>query len=490
MLLGLGLVSSASPANQAAEIDPPGTDAPAQGQAGTRPTARGTAAADVPAQGQAFTELIRLDSVPLSAAAQDRPASAPEQPTAAQDDPVSAQQPVTPQAPTLPNNEQQESIARYEALVTELEAAGGAHAEELVEVRFSLGLLRQRAGDHRQALAALQGALQSVRVNEGLYSMSQVAILEAIIDSNVALGARDELRRNYEYLFWLHQRNYGERNAGLVPVIKKVGQWYFDLYNFSPPATTVEPLIAADDLYARALDILPEDAPSRDRVDILYKVAVINHHVAEDVLDPMLSHREIREAMIPHGRATPYLNEVAVRQYYADQSFYKGKRSLQRIIEIYEKTLPAGITDYARALVFMGDWLTVQRRVWDGARMYQRAWTALAGHDADLAQVDELFDEPQPIEQLPIPGEAETEAGPDSYYVDALLDVPESGWPRNIRIQAIHPSGETSLIRRAERGIAATRYRPRYRDGRPVASADVPLRFVFKHKDQPGWLHF
>ena len=395
---------------------------------------------------------------------------------------------VATQAPSGPGLTQ--SIARYETRIAELEAAEGPHAAELVEVRQSLGLLHQQAGDHGQAIAVLRDALQSVRVNEGLHSMSQVAILEAIIDSNVALDAKDELRRNYEYLFWLYQRNYGDYSAGLVPVIKRVGQWYFDLYNFSPPNTTVEPLIAADDLYAKALKILPEDAPPRDRADILYKVAVINHHVAEDVQDPMLSHREIREAMIPHGRGSPYLNEAAVRQYFADQSFHKGKRSLKRIIETYEKTLPDGIMDYTRALVFMGDWLTVQRRVWEGARQYQRAWAALEEHDADPALVDELFGEPQPIEQLPIPGEPEPQAGADSYYVDALLDVPESGWPHNIRIQAVHPPGETTLIPRAERGIAATRYRPRYRNGHPVATTDVPLRFVFKHKDQPGWLHY
>ena len=395
---------------------------------------------------------------------------------------------VATQAPSGPGLTQ--SIARYETRIAELEAAEGPHAAELVEVRQSLGLLHQQAGDHGQAIAVLRDALQSVRINDGLHSMSQVAILEAIIDSQVALGARDDLRRNYEYLFWLYQRNYGDYSAGLVPVIKRVGQWYFDLYNFSPPNTTVEPLIAADDLYAKALKILPEDAPPRDRADILYKVAVINHHVAEDVQDPMLSHREIREAMIPHGRGSPYLNEAAVRQYFADQSFHKGKRSLKRIIETYEKTLPDGIMDYTRALVFMGDWLTVQRRVWEGARQYQRAWAALEEHDADPALVDELFGEPQPIEQLPIPGEPEPQADADSYYVDALLDVPESGWPHNIRIQAVHPPGETTLIPRAERGIAATRYRPRYRNGHPVATTDVPLRFVFKHKDQPGWLHY
>ena len=383
------------------------------------------------------------------------------------------------------------SIARYESRIADLEAAQGPHAEELIEARRSLGLLLQQAGEHGRAVAALQQALQSVRVNEGLYSMNQIPILEAIIDSHAALGARDELRRNYEYLFWVYSRAHaGDRNAGLVPVIKKVGQWYFDLYNFSPPNTTVEPLIAADDLYEKALRILPEDGPPRERADILYKVAVINHHVAEDVQDPMLSHREIREAMIPHGRTTPFINETAVRQYYADQSFYKGKRSLNRIVETYEKTLPDTITEYVRALVFMGDWLTVQRRVIEGSRMYRTAWTALAEHDAPPALAEELFGEPQPIEQLPIPGEQEPEAGADSYYADALLDVPESGWPRNIRIQSIHPPEETTLLKRAERGIAATRYRPRYRDGQPVATTDVPLRFIFKHKDQPGWLHF
>lgn len=385
---------------------------------------------------------------------------------------------------------QQDSIARYETRIAGLEGNEGPHAKELIEARRSLGLLLQQAGKHGRAVEALQGALQSIRVNEGLYSMNQIPIVEAIIDSHVALSARSELRRNYEYLFWLYQRNYGDGNVGLVPVIKRIGRWYFDLYNFSPPNTTVEPLIAADDLYSKALGMLEDDALLRDRADILYKVAVINHHVAEDVQDPMLSHREIREAMLPHGRPTPYLNETAVRQYYADQSFYRGKRSLKRIVEDYEAKLPGTITEYARALVFMGDWLTVQRRVIEGSRMYQRAWTALAEHDAPPALADALFGEPQPIEQLPIPGEEEPEAGTDSYYADALLDVPESGWPRNIRIQAVHPPEETSLLKRAERGIAATRYRPRYRNGQPVATTDVPLRFIFKHKDQPGWLHF
>ena len=388
-----------------------------------------------------------------------------------------------------PGAAQERSIREYEELIAELESSQGAYAGQLVETHLSLGLLHQQAGSHPQALVALKRALQSMRVNEGLNSMNQVTILEAIIDSNVALDARDELRRNYEYLFWLYRRNYGEDSAGLVPVIKRIGKWYYDLYNFSPPSTTVEPLIAADDLYARALKLIPADSTPEERIGILYNVAVINYHVAEDVMDPMLSHVEIREGMIPHGRSTPYVNEIAVRQYYADQSFFRGKRSLNGIIEIYEKDLPATIMEYARALIFMGDWYTVQRRVWDGGRLYQRAWTALVEHDVDPAQIDELLGTPQPIEHLPIPGEAEVQSDADSYYVDALLDVPAGGWPRNIRIQAVHPPEETDLFQRGKRGIAATRYRPRFHDGNPVATSDVELRYILKYKKQTGWFH-
>ena len=393
-------------------------------------------------------------------------------------------------SPSLPGAPPPRAIAEYQALVAELEAAGGVYGERMIEAQRSLGALYQQVGNHPAAIAALQRALQSLRVNEGLYSMNQAAILEAIIDSHIALDDRDELRRNYERLYWVYRRNYGENNAALIPVINRIGKWYFDLYNFSPPGTTVEPLIAADDLYAKALALIPEDDPAKPRVDILYNIAVINYHVAEDVLDSKLSHREIREAMIPHGRGSPYLNETAVRQYYSDQSFFRGKRSLNKIVEIYARNLPATIIEYAQALIFMGDWFTVQRRVWDGAKLYQRAYAALVEHDASPAMMERLLGAPKPIEQLPVPGEEEVQVNNDSYYVDALLDVPASGWPRNIRIQSVHPPDETSLFKRGKRAISATRYRPRFRDGQPIATADVKLRYIFKRKEQPGRFHF
>ena len=219
--------------------------------------------------------------------------------------PVQEEQTAT-QAPS--DSEPGRSIARYETRIAELEAAEGPHAAELVEVRQGLGLLHQQAGDHGQAIAVLRDALQSVRVNEGLYSMSQVA--RAGSYHRQPCRPRRQGRttpRLRAPVLAVPAQLRRLRNVGLVPVIKSASASGTSTSTTSAhPNTTVEPLIAADDLYAKALEHPPgRHACLRDRAHILYKVAVINHHVAEDMQDPMLSHREIRAAMIPHGRTIP-----------------------------------------------------------------------------------------------------------------------------------------------------------------------------------------
>ncbi len=383
-----------------------------------------------------------------------------------------------------------DSIARYQALVDRLEAVHGAYGEPLVEARLALGRAHQRAGDHAAALPVLQDAWQAVRVNQGLYSMEQAAVLETVIAANTALGDTAALRRNYQYLLWLHRRNQGARGAAPAAVAARIGQWHLDLYRAAPPASTVEPLVAADELYERALRRLPEDAPPATRARLLYPAAVVNRHLAEDVQNPMVSHRQIRAAMLPHGRGSPYVNETAVRQYYAYQAFHKGRRALHELVEMYEQRLPAALEEYVEALVFTGDWLTVLRRVGSGARFYQRAHAVLAEHRPRAAHLSALLETPQPIEYLPPPGTAAPAAGKDSYYADALLDVPASGWPQNIRILAVHPPEQADLPQRARRAIAAVRYRPRFQDGRPAAAADVSLRYVFRHKKERARIRF
>lgn len=383
----------------------------------------------------------------------------------------------------------QRDSARRQALLAELEAAQaqGAYAEQTVEPLFNLGLLHQRQGRHEEAVAAFTRALQTLRVHSGLHNMNQEPLVEAIIASNQALGDRDALRKNYDYLYWLHRRNIGADPASLIPIVRRIAQWHMALYHAAPPGVAAAPLVAADVLHDKALALLPGDAPSATRIAVLYEAALVNYHLAQAVLDHRLSHRALREAMLPHGRGSPYLNEIAVRQYYSDQSFFKGKRALQEIVAFYEQDLPATRAEYAQALIFMGDWFTASRRLWDGARLYQRAWAVL---EDDKALLDRLFGAPQPIAPPRLPKEgsigpvaglapAAAEGAPPvaSACIDAILDIPAHGWPEKIRLRAVYPPAKTAQRERDEYAIAATRHRPRFQAGRPVATRDVALRY-------------
>lgn len=390
----------------------------------------------------------------------------------------------TPAAPAI-----QQDLARRQALVAELEAAQaqGAYAQQTVEPLFNLGLLHQRQGRHEEAVAAFTRALQTLRVHSGLHNMNQAPLVEAIIASNQALGDRDALRKNYDYLYWLHRRNVGADPASLVPVVRRIAQWHLTLYRATPPGVSVAPLVAADVLHDKALALLRRDDPSEARIAVLYDAALVNYHLAQAVLDHRLSHRALREAMLPHGRGSPYLNEAAVRQYYSDQSFFKGKRALQEIAAFYETHLPATRAEYAQALIFMGDWFTAQRRLWDGARLYRRAWAVL---EDDKALLNRLFGAPQPIAppRLPKAGGIGPVAGPGPAAaggsapvapscIDAVLDIPANGWPENIRLRAVYPPDKTAQRERDEYAIAATRHRPRFKAGQPVATRNVALRY-------------
>ena len=72
--------------------------------------------------------------------------------------------------------------------------------------------------------------MQIKRVNEGLYSTSQLLILEQLIESNIASADWEEVDRNYQQLLWIHKRNYDAGDPRLLPVVDMVGRWKLKAY--------------------------------------------------------------------------------------------------------------------------------------------------------------------------------------------------------------------------------------------------------------------
>ena len=374
-----------------------------------------------------------------------------------------------------------QSLRQYKDTISRLESEKGAYHPALGQTLLELGNWYRAQGDFLNAVATYEKALHISKVNSGLHNLAQLEIVELLIATYSTLQDRRSLDKYLHHLLWLYRRNYNDDDDHLVAIIERVGRWYMQAYQLHSGGEAVSYLVKADDLYDEAARIIVRQhgEQARQLISVLNSSAIVNYHIASDVKDVFkMSFRDIREAMITNKRASPYLNEVAIRDYYFDQSFYKGKRALQRIIDIYADNLPAAAPDYAQALVYQGDLYLALNRKWNAMKNYKKAYAILIDHEVAGDTIDAIFGSPRQVEPFTIPGQEQSPVD-DSRYVDAVFDVPRNGWPRDIRLIASRPENDDGLRIRGKHAIAATRYRPRFEDGQPVATEAVSLRYVF-----------
>ncbi|MBT7953061.1 MAG: hypothetical protein HN764_15640 [Gammaproteobacteria bacterium] len=372
-------------------------------------------------------------------------------------------------------------LQEFQETISTLESEQGAYNPALRQALLELGYLYRNQGDFLNAGITFEKALHVSKANKGLHELSQVEIVELLIDTNSELQNWPELDKNLQYLFWLYKRNYSEEDDRLLPVIERVGRWYMQAYQLHTGGEALVYMVKADDLFDKALSVIVSQhgEEAKQLPAILSAAAIVNYQIAYDVNDAFrMSHRDIRQAMIPNKRPTPYLNEIAVRDYYFDQSFHKGKRHLARIVSIYEAGLPDTIQEYAQALVYMGDYYLSLKRKWNAMKNYEKAFATLVEHNAETKVINTIFGQPRQVKPFGLPGN-ELPVNADSPYADVVFNVPSNGWPRDIVITAIQPQSETNLSVRAKHAVAATRYRPRFVKGKPVGSTGVTLRYIF-----------
>ncbi len=374
------------------------------------------------------------------------------------------------------------SLHYYQEKISTLESQQGAYHSELSKTLVEMGQWYRTQGDHLKAVGAFERALHISKVNKGMHNPAQVEFVELLIESFSTLRDWQSLGDNLHYLLWIHRRNYNAEDDRLVSMMERVGQWYAQAYHLHNGGEAVSYLVKADDLFDEAAVIIESQhgPQSRQLINILHSTAMINYRIANDVDDVFrMSHRDIREAMIPNKRASPYMHEAEVRTFYFNQSFHKGVRSLERIIDIYEGKLPESLVEYAQALVYQGDYYLSLKRKWNAMSNYNKAYAVLLQQGADSTDIRTIFGEPRQVEPFNIPGK-EIMVVEQDRYVDAMFDVPGNGWPRNIRIIATSPEDNSELVIRGKHAVAATRFRPRFTNGKPMNTEGVSLRYFFR----------
>lgn len=368
----------------------------------------------------------------------------------------------------------------FETQIAQLEASGGAYNPLLVEALSGLGQAQRRSGLFKSAAATLQRALHIARANDGLHNPAHIPLLESLLEVHEALGDAESVDRDYQQIYWVRRRNIGRDRALLLPVIAEIGLGRLRAYETAPAAAGMNHLVKADALYDIALRILDESPAAPATGDaLLYHAAVVNHRLALEIGRSRVGFHDLRAAMIENGREVFEVNEQQARATLFQRSFLKGEWIAKQIVARTEARAGTAPLAHAEALRFLGDYYLSFRRNMDAMQEYRRSQEVIRRHEIG-SQMDRLFGEPALVTALTAPGDdADLPLPASSRFVEALVDIDDSGWPRNVRVQRTQPANDAELARRGEHALHALHYRPRFVNGRPAAATDVPARYVF-----------
>ncbi|WP_295798535.1 hypothetical protein [uncultured Microbulbifer sp.] len=363
----------------------------------------------------------------------------------------------------------------YRQRIEDMEAEYGAYGAGIDEQLLGLGAALQRAGAHEEAISQFRRAMLINRVNEGLYSLNQVPMIERMIDSQIALNEWEDANDNQEYLFWLHAKNFGEKDPRMLPIINQLSSWHLQAYIDEKGATLFEHLISATNLYALAVDIISHNFGANDLrlVDALRGLKATNYYLATYAGEP-------QQAVVVNTsfNGSPMDSENRAQlDHYRMNSFSSGKSAITRIMNVYQKNPQSPPAASAKAKVELGDWYMMFNK-WHSAReTYGEAYQALWDNGATNKEIDEIFGRPAALPALPLLDE-DREVLAHS-YVTVSYDVTAFGKARNIKILNAAPEDKVSIRSRVRNVLKRAKFRPRFVNGEPVDTSGIVQRFVF-----------
>lgn len=370
---------------------------------------------------------------------------------------------------------------RYEQAVSELEETHGAYQNGLSEQLLSLGLDFQTQGHHEQALDAFKRAVHITRINEGLYTLGQVPIVERIIQSLVSSGHWGDANNQYDYLYWVHKRSYGASDPRLLPVIDQIVGWHLRAYSEGLGPKLYRRLLVAKELNDRAIQIVEESYGSDDPrlAEILHRLYISNYYLSTYAGEPRPEDAQV--VVTVDGAApnepTPYERDMLIE--YIGNSYRDGKHALERLNQLYAANGNAEPKEQARAKVWLGDWFLLFNKKRKAMSIYEEVYTGLAKDAVMSTELETFFGAPTPLPELESGKASERSGESTTAYVEVSFDVTPWGKAKNVAVLEATGARRERNRSRARGWLRETRFRPRFENGTPVLTQNVKRRFNF-----------
>ncbi|GAB1256338.1 hypothetical protein NBRC116494_08400 [Aurantivibrio plasticivorans] len=435
--------------------------------------------------------------------------------TSAQKEPQALSKPPGAQEPTSSRLSYSQHLENYHIEIERLEAEAGPWSADLAEQLSGLGEIYQERGQHHEAIAIFERAAHVARVNNGLYSLVQAPIVENLIESLSARGQWDDVYDRQQYLYWLHQRSYGEDDPRMLPLLSKMGKWYINDYAMNAEERDPASLIDAHNIFTNATRIIRKEygehdlrmiEPLRGLALTHWYFAAYNAQIVAEVNATRYSSQfgisGIDASYESYLRsrtntATISLNDTRVppqlRRYITSPYPYiGGKDAIVKMMEIYSTNPNAPVGAAAKAKMELADWQLMWDKFHSAKALYHDAYALMADEVDNQELTNRFFHNPTALPAISLlESQLDTEVASDAtptandpesellHFVLVQYDVSTYGDARNIEFLESFPADNSSNRVRVRRALEATRFRPRIVNGEPVVSKKVVQKFVF-----------
>lgn len=399
------------------------------------------------------------------------------------------------------SGEVKQATAAYLAAIELTGKHYGPVDKRLIRPNAGLGRITQAAGDHQSAVEYFSQARYLLRRSEGLYSLQQVPMLESTARSLIELGDPEKADHKQLIALQLYLREYGEDSPEMVEPLMKLGNWSGFMYlSLSPSSQAAMPcmidrraisngatpnpcvLPGQRDLYRMAIDIIEKNYGENDPRLIEPLRALANSYYLMAVR--WIRRVDSQGSAFTAGTSSVYYEPISQEGY--------ARQALERALKILRSQPDYDKREERQILVDLGDWhLAFRNRIQDGLDYYREAWRLIAAGEGGPEEANQAFKNPEQLVAR-APGmpshhsmsvDYRTPARKPMGQVTFQFDVDEQGRALNVDIIKDSLDDPQKRVRRAQRALENTRFRPRLVDGEPVYTSYITQNHVFSYAD-------
>jgi len=388
------------------------------------------------------------------------------------------------------------AIEDSQSVIERLESQQGAYGQDLSQELLSLGLTYQRNNKHEEAITALKRALHLKRINDGLYSTTQIPIIKKIIHSLSVTNKWALVDHRYAYLKWLYAQNYAPQAIETLHINLLMAKWHLKSYSLKLLDKPIIDLINSYSAYEKALSFIKKHFGETDSrlLGTLEDISLVNYLIATAEVPGdstyVMNNRGMSSQSTAFSSSSQSYSAIPLKieespatqkiKYLKKISFKSGLSFIEKELEIYQKQNKVNHLEVTKIKLKLADWYLLYGKQGSAMSRYQQAYLYLKENVKSSDILDDTLSQPVVLPDFPAMRKNVSTIAPikqlqkNDNYVHASMDITRFGKAKNIEIVSVS-SENKSISRKVMKSLKDAQFRPKFTDGNFILTEKIQL---------------